>query len=321
MLHLNNMKLLFMFLFFYFFPQFSVVASSKESITLPLNNWASQRVLTYVIGDLIEQQFNHTVNYQEIGAYDQWGALRKGIVHIQIEVWQQSMGAEFSRMLAQQHIHDLGSHSAVVREEWWYPDYVEQKCAGLPNWQALNECAYLFSELPLSGKGIYYTGPWEYHDADLIRALDLDFTIERLSNEKALWHKLQQSVAEKRAIMLLNWSPNWTDVRMKGKFVEFPHFEQACESNPKWGINPYLVHDCGNLKQGWLKKVAWPGLKSKWPCVHQFIRQVDFTKDMIAEASALVIADGFDERQAANIWLEKYRKQVSDWLNTQCIAN
>ena len=32
-------------------------------------------------------------------------------------------------------------------EEWWYPTYMKEKCPGLPNWEALNDCAEAFSFL------------------------------------------------------------------------------------------------------------------------------------------------------------------------------
>lgn len=45
-------------------------------------------------------------------------------------------------------------------------------------------------------------------------------------------------------------------MRIKGKFVEFPEYEEACELDPTWGQNKKMLHDCGNTKSTLLKKAA-----------------------------------------------------------------
>jgi len=309
-------------LFLTFFAVFSAGAHSatnkdKSSIILPLNEWASQRVLSRVVGNMI-QQLNIPVQYQEIGVADQWGALRRGMVHIQIEVWQPSMAKPFEQMVDKGYISDLGTHKAVVREEWWYPDYVSDFCPDLPSWQGLNKCAAIFSANYQSNKGVYYTGPWDYGDAELIRALELNFVIERLKDDKALWRELARANETSRPIVLLNWTPNWTDARIEGQFVEFPPYTPECESDPQWGINKFLTKDCANPKNGWLKKAAWPELKFKWPCVYKLVKNIDLNKSMISEAAALVIADGHDEARAASLWMTKFERQWRSWVPQSC---
>ncbi len=294
-------------------------AQNTDRIIIPLNKWSSQRVLSKVVGQLIEET-GVKVAYENISANDQWGALRQGIIHVQIEVWQPSMADKFNSMVAKNLIVDAGTHSAIVREEWWYPEYTELQCPDLPNWQAMNKCAHLFSHAThniqeSTTKGIYYTGPWNYSDGDIIRALKLNFSIKRLPDDKALWKKLNLAIKNQRPIMLLNWSPNWTDARIKGKFVDFPTYTPECEINPEWGHNKTLVKDCGNPKTGWLKKAVWIGFAQQWPSTYKLIQAINFDNEMVAEASALVVVDGYTEEQAANIWLKKYNKQTSLWLD------
>jgi glycine betaine/proline transport system substrate-binding protein len=301
-------------------PLFATTTSKIETIIIPLNNWESQRVLSKVVGTLIQQR-GEKVEYQKISAHDQWGALRQGLIHLQIEIWQASMSKDFNKMIKHNYIEDMGAHSATGREEWWYPEYIEEKCKGLPHWKAMNDCSHLFAHDPLNNKGIYYTGLWDIGDADKIRALNLQFTITRLPDGKALWTILKEAVAEKRPLVLLNWTPNWTDVRVKGKFIDFPTYTPECKSDPSWGINSSLVNDCGNPKKGWIKKAAWTGLKKQSPCTYQLIKNIDLSNEMIAEASALVIADGHSEEKAVQIWMNKYNKNISSWLNSSCSSS
>jgi glycine betaine/proline transport system substrate-binding protein len=114
----------------------------------------------------------------------------------------------------------------------------------------MNKCSHLFSHGSLNGKGVYYTDLWDFGDADIIRALNLHLTITRLPEDKPIWKVLNVVITKQQPIMILNWPPNWTDVRIKGKFIDFPKYTVECESDPSWGINNSIVKDCGNPKSG-----------------------------------------------------------------------
>jgi glycine betaine/proline transport system substrate-binding protein len=245
-------------------------------------------------------------------------ALRKGLVHLQVEVWQTYDDGAFIKAVKKGLIEDIGQHTAVGREDCWYPDYVEELCPGLPAWQALRKCASIFSGTNQSNKGIYYTGPWNYHDASMILALDLNFTIERLANAEQLWQKLYQAEQSNQPIVLLHWSPNWIDVNIKGHFVEFPDFDKACEQDPTWGVNKKMLYDCGNPKVTLIKKAVWPGLKAKWPCVYQLMEKVNFTTEMISYASSLYGIEQKTEQAAIDAWIAKYGEQSKVWLKLLC---
>ena len=123
-----------------------VQANQGPPIKILLNNWTSQLVLSHVTGRIFEEM-GYEVIYQQSSVNEQWGALSHGAVHMQIEVWQGTMADDFQRLVESQSILDMGAHQATTREEWWYPDYVEEQCPGLPDWRALKKCAALFLSL------------------------------------------------------------------------------------------------------------------------------------------------------------------------------
>lgn len=289
----------------------------SNKVVIPINQWSSQRVLSNVVGQLIKD-LGIPIEYVNISADRQWGALKRGVVHFQIEVWEPSMGQEFNKLVANGDIVDLGTHEAKVTEDWWYPKYVENSCPELPQWQALKKCRTLFKGRTTSDKGVYFGGPWNYGDADIIRALGLNFTIERLADELALWETLTHAIATKKPIMLLNWSPNWTDNYVEGKFVDFPIYTEACERDPEWGLNKNLVKDCGNNRGGWLKKAASPTLQEKFPCVYNLIKSISFTSQMIADASSLAVIEKLSDQAAAVKWSNIYAKDIDHWQSLKC---
>jgi len=288
----------------------------QHNIVIPLNGWSSQKVISRAIGNILKKK-NYRVSYYNISSKNQWGALARGTVHFQIEVWPNSTDNQFNKMLKLEKVIAAGEHSAMSIEDWWYPDYVEKLCPGLPDWRALNKCSKLFSDNN-TDRGVYYSGPWDYNDSDLIRGLHLKFNIKRLKNSEQLWTILHQAEKEKRAIMMFNWSPNWTDARIPGNFVKFPDYDSQCESDISWGYSKNFANDCENPRNGHLHKAVWPKLKTNYPCVMRLIKRVNLTNLMIAEAAALVDVDKFTEDKAANLWLDKFSEDVLLWSNFTC---
>ncbi len=79
-----------------------------------------------------------------------------------------------------------------------------------------------------------------------------------------------------------------------------------------------MLYDCGNPKVTYIKKSAWPGVKQKWPCVYQLMKKVNFTTEMISQASALLGIEQKNEQEAKALWLAKYAEQSNEWLNFTC---
>ncbi|MGR6871326.1 ABC transporter substrate-binding protein [Pseudomonas sp. HK3] len=285
-------------------------------IKIITNNWSSQIVLSHVIGELFKKQ-GYEVAYLESSIVEQWGALSHGVAHVQVEVWEGTMATEFDRLVAAGRVVDMGLHDAKTREDWWYPDYVEAACPGLPDWKALRKCSSYFSQGD-SKKGVYLSGPWEKPDEARIRALQIDFEVKMLESGDQLNKALKAAVKTKQPILLFNWTPNWVDSRIKGKFIEFPSYKPECETNPNWGINKKFLYDCGNPKGGWLKKATWSGFAKNWSCADTLLRAFSLNNQQIASAAAFVDIDGLSYKAAANKWLTQYKKVWQGWVDESC---
>lgn len=290
--------------------------NANQPIRIITNDWTSQIVLAHIAGGVFEH-LGYRVEYSSSSVAEQWGALALGFEHVQPEVWEGTMSDMFTRMVEVGRLVDAGSHAAVTREDWWYPDYVEELCPGLPDWQALNHCSALFSE-DGSNTGKYHAGPWEKPEAARIRALGMNFRAETVGDANQLWQVLEQASKVKRPIVLFNWTPNWVEARYQGKFVEFPVHEPACETDPAWGINPKFHYDCGNPSQGWLKKAVWSGMVERWPCAFQTFTNFSFDNLSLAQLAARVDVDGLNHKAAAVEWLNKHESLWQSWAGESC---
>ena len=292
-------------------------AAHSKPVTLVLIDWSSQRVLSYAMGNALQQK-GIKVEYISVTAEQLSGVLARGLGHLQIEHWTSSFTAEIQGMMDAGLIVSRGQHNVKGREEWWYPLYVKERCPGLPDWQALKACALLFAESDSQDKGVFWTGHWDNDNAELIRALGLGFVIKRVDSGKDLWQKLYQAAQQQKPILIYNWQPNWTTSRLPGEFVKFPEFQAECESDPSWGISPTIAHDCGNPLSTDIIKLAWSGL-AKWsPCADKLLGNMVFDKQMIADAAAFSDVDGLSEQQAAQKWSQKYQVQLKHWLEISC---
>ena len=69
-------------------------ADSKKPIVIPLHNWSSQVVMSYVLGGIFESTGNN-VEYVSADSQAVYESIRQGDVTISHEVWQSAFGASF----------------------------------------------------------------------------------------------------------------------------------------------------------------------------------------------------------------------------------
>lgn len=293
-------------------------SKNQTPINIIVNNWSSQIVLAYITGEILDS-VGYKTTYSEATTNEQWGSLSQGIDHVQIEVWEGTMSEMFNRMVESGGIIDAGSHDAKTREDWWYPSYVELVCPGLPDWQALKRCASLFS-VDGSDVGEYVAGPWEKPEAARIRALELNFSVSTVSEADELWVALSHARKNKLPIVLFNWSPNWVEAVYDGKFVEFPNYSPECETDPEWGLNPDFHYDCGNPKNGWLKKAVWSKFPDLWPCAYDIIKNINFDNKSIAMLAAQVDFYKESHRDTAAKWVNENKPTWKKWIPSHCVA-
>jgi len=292
----------------------TAAADSSDAIKIVQNNWTSQLVLSNVAGKLLEK-IGDNVEYLPSDTQLQFTAIANGDMDFQIEVWEGSMAESFDKA-KEQGLVDLGSHDAVTREDWWYPSYVNDVCPGMPDWKALDACAEKFATAETKPKGRFVGPPadWGKHYSERIQALNMNFQEVPVGQAATLWAELQAAYDRKEPVVLFNWTPNFIEAKFEGQFVDFPEYDPACMSDPKWGMNPDAVYDCGAPKSGYLKKAGSPDLEKKWPKAAAVLQKISFTNAQIAAAAAMVDVDGMSPEEAADKWIAENEATWKTWL-------
>ncbi len=290
-------------------------ADSSDPIIIPTHNWSSQIVMSHVVGQIFESMGN-SVEYVSTDSQAVYESVRLGDVTLELEVWEGAFGPAFEAALEKGGLHDAGDHNAVTREDWWYPAWTKDACPGLPDWQALNDCAELFATPETGDKGRFLGGPvdWLKHDQERVEALGMDFVVVNAGSASALWAEVAAAERDKRPVVIFNWTPNFVEALYPGEFVEFPEYVEGCKDDPSVGPNPNATYDCGNPANGYLKKAAWDGMPDKWPNAYAVLQKISFTNPQIAEMAKLVDIDEFEPEDAAAEWLEQNEDVWKPWV-------
>ena len=292
------------------------LADSEDPIVIPIHNWSSQIVMSNVVGQIFESMGNN-VEYVSTDSQSVYESVRLGDVALEMEVWEGAFGASFRAALEKGGLHDAGDHNAVTREDWWYPMWTKEACPGLPDWQALNECAALFATPETGDAGRFLGGPvdWLKHDQERVDGLGMNFKVVNAGSAAALWAEIGAAEKTKKPIVVFNWTPNFAEAVWPGEFVEFPTWVEGCDKDPAVGPNPDKTYDCGNPANGYMKKAAWDGMKEKWPDAYEILTKISFTNPQIAEMAKLVDIDEMEPEEAATHWLEENGDVWKVWIN------
>jgi glycine betaine/proline transport system substrate-binding protein len=294
-------------------PAVAGVPESKDPIILTIHDWTGQYITTHIMGRVLEE-LGYNIKYQQADYIAQFAGLESGDLHIAMEMWETTGKQAMDESLATGNTVDLGETGMDAKEEWWYPIYMKERCPGLPDWKALNDCAEAFSSPETAPKGRYLGGPvtWAGFDDERAEALGLDYEVVHAGTDAALFAELQS--AYEREAPFLGWvyAPHWAPFKFKGEWVEFPEYTDACYEDASWGSNPDMQYDCGK-PFGWIKKVGWKAGEEKWACAYQAVRNFHIDNDTMGALIVEVDLDGKSVDDAVEAWIESNEATWRKW--------
>ena len=135
------------------------------------------------------------VEYVPADYLAQFAGLKTGDLHVAMEIWETTGRDAMDEATGTGKVENLGETGMTAIEEWWYPEYMKEKCPGLPDWEALKKCAEQFSTPETAPKGRYLGGPvtWGGFDEERVAALDLPFEVVHAGTDAALFAELESA--------------------------------------------------------------------------------------------------------------------------------
>jgi glycine betaine/proline transport system substrate-binding protein len=248
----------------------------------------------------------YNVEYLQADYLAQFAGLETGDLHVAMEIWETTGREAMDAATATGNVVNVGPTGMQAKEEWWYPIYMKELCPGLPNWEALKEpaCAEAFGTAETLPKGRYLGGPvtWGGFDEERVEALDLPFEVIHAGTDAALFAELESAVQRQAPILLWVYAPHWA-----------PEYTAECYTDPAWGSNPDLAYDCGK-PFGDIWKVAWSGVKDKWPGAYAAIEAFTIDNADMGAMITEVDLNGKTVEQAVADWMAANEATWRGWI-------
>jgi len=296
-------------------PVKSVLAKdSTDPIKMTLHDWSGQLITTKLMGEVLKKAGNN-IEYVQADYIAQFAGLKTGDLHVAMEIWETTGREAMDEAVGSGKVVNLGKTGMQAIEEWWYPEYMEEQCPGLPNWEALKDCAEAFSTPETAPFGRYLGGPvtWGGFDEERVKALGLDFEVIHAGTDAALFAELESAYQRKDPIILWLYEPHWAPAKYKGSFVKFPAYSKECYEDPSVGMNSKAAYDCGK-PAGPIWKVSWAGLAEKWPNAEKTIKNFDISNDEMGAMVADVDLNKKSVEEVVAAWMDKNKDTWSSWV-------
>ncbi len=289
---------------------------SNDPIKLTLHDWTGQLITTQIMGEVLKQA-GYNIDYVQADYIAQFAGLKNGDLDVAMEIWETTGRDAMDEAIATGKVVNLGETGMQAIEEWWYPLYMKEKCPGLPNWEALLDeaCAEAFSTAETAPLGRYLGGPvtWGGYDDERVTALELPIEVVHAGTDAALFAELESAYQRQAPVLLWVYAPHWAPVKYEGEWVEFPAYTAECYSDPAWGINPDEAYDCGKPR-GPIWKVAWAGVKDKWPGAYKAIEAFNVDNDEMGAMVSDVDLNGKTVDAVVAEWMAANKPRWSTWI-------
>ena len=212
---------------------------------------------------------------------------------------------------------EIGTTDYKGEEGWYVPTYVIKgdparniapMCPGLPNWEALNECASVFATSKTAPKGQYMEGAesWApfYGDQERIDNLGLDYQMVFAGSEAALFAELTRAYERGEPWLGLMWRPNYLTQTLDLTRVEFPPYTEEC-----WGT----TFAC-QWPETTIYQIGSSELQEKHPTVWNILQKYEMPDERLAELQSYVIKDGLSIPDAAQKWVDENKDIWQGWV-------
>jgi glycine betaine/proline transport system substrate-binding protein len=258
----------------------------------------------------------YNVEFVTAGYYPQMQALEDNTISATLEIWSSNIGEHYDKALATGKVEEIGDLGLVPVESWYFNSAAKEKCPGLPDYKALNDCAEVFANAETFPKGrlVDYPADWGTTNVDRIAGFELNYASVPAGSEGALIAEIQSADARKEPLLIMFWAPHWVHAVVPLENVSLPPFEAGCQDDASIGVNPNATWDC-DWERGYIKKLAWTGLKDKWPGAHKLLTSFTLTNDDQIPMMNAIDQDGKKLEDVVTSWVDANETTWKPWAD------
>ncbi|RUO97764.1 ABC transporter substrate-binding protein [Hyphomicrobium sp.] len=279
---------------------------STDPITISQSPWTGNLITSDLAAKLL-LKMGYNAKVVPIDGVAVFPAMDAGDISFDVEIWESTSLQLVEASEKSGKSVKLGSLGFEGEDHWWYPEYVKEKCPGLPDYKALQKCVDLFKTPETGDKGqlLVYPVDWGTNDEPRVKTLGLDYQVVHAGSEAALLAQVKAAYQRKQPILAWLYLPHWAPAVYKGEFVKLPPYTPECYSSGTYG--------CEKPKAA-ITKMAWSGAKAKWPRAYKMIEAFQLP---LADYQAMerdVDVDGKDPSAVVDAWMATHEAIWKPWI-------
>ncbi len=287
----------------------AAVPESDNPIKIAVNEWTGQHLSAHILGSVLTEM-GYNVEHVTAGALPQFQAIAQGDLHMQPEVWTNSVADIYPQSLESGDVLNLGQLGLQPQEGWIYPPYMEEKCPGLPDYRALYECTQAFasSETFPNGRLITYPADWGTRSKDVVTAIELPFTPVAGGSEGAMVAEMSSAITTGDPILMMFWQPHWMFAVHELKWVEWNDVEGECVEESQ-----NMESACG-FQQATVDKIINNGAAQEWPGAAKLLGELTLTNQ---EHNFMINEVDQNKRSLEEVvqeWMDQNQDKWKGWM-------
>ena len=289
--------------------------STGKAITLAVNPWTGSAVNAYVAKAVIEANLSTPVEIIDIDENATWVGLDDGSIDAVLEVWPSGHATDYQTYVTdKKSVVDLGKLGPAAKIGWYVPKFVVDEHPELATWEGFKdpELAKLFATAESGDLGQFTMGDPSYvsYDEQIIANLGLPLKFVVAGSEAALLTAIDQSITDKKPLLMQFWKPHWKQLEVDLVEVKLPDITPECEASLAAADGKYAC----DYPVDELYKAANAGLEAKNPQAFAMLSKMTLTTEQQSEIAGYVDRDGLTAEAAAKKWVDANPDVWKAWI-------
>jgi glycine betaine/proline transport system substrate-binding protein len=285
-----------------------VVSGAKcGTVNMAVNNWVGFEASAYVIGTVAQERLGCIVNYVFVDEQTSWQGFANGSVDVVIENWgHPELVALYIKKLHE--AVDLGPNGNLGVIGWYVPPWMKKKYPDITDWKNLNKYSNLFKTSESGGKGQLLDGDPGFvtNDEALVKNLHLNYKVVFAGSETALIQAFRVGEADHKPVLGYFYSPQWFLSEVPLVKINLPKYKPGCDAVPSKVACDYPVYH--------LNKIASKSFVDSGSPAVDLIKRFKWTNDDQNLVAKYITANGMDDQDAAQKWIDAHPAVVNSWL-------
>lgn len=297
-------------------------AADKDAIIFADLNWNSALFGNSLARFMIESGYEYPTYATPGSSVPLFQSLRKGDLHVYMEVWLPNTQELYDQAIANQQVVDLGLYFGDALQGWFVPRYlvegdadrnIKAMAPDLKSIEDLKRYAHLFASQKQPGIGRLMDGSpgWFSYKIDCMKLkayrLDDKYAQVTMGTGDALFNELNDAYNQGEPILVYLFGPSWPLAKFDLIQLQEPEFTQECWSADKGCEFP--------LNQ--VKIVVHNSLPQQAPAVADFLGKLQLQSDEISRVLLQMKEQDLTPKEAAIAWLKESESTWKSWVSAE----